>query len=210
MRILLVTLTDILPYALTQVLNPALEYCAIVLDDEETAKKILANVPPLRDKVRPFYELKECLEDNYFDMVIFLSEGRATWTIYKTLTEYGLPRDKFLNINLSHNGTEHCLVEKTLRYYKEHAENFEMFATGTSFTAVALDATQFKRKLFNFGRSSNDLYYDYQIVKFVLNEAGGGEVYQVCLDWSCIFQLSLRLIKILRNKSPITCLLYRI
>ena len=39
MRVLLVTLTDMLPLALTKVLNVELEYCAIVTDDTIAAKK---------------------------------------------------------------------------------------------------------------------------------------------------------------------------
>ena len=171
MRILLVTLTDILPHALTQVLNPANDYCAIVLDDEETAKKILANVPPLRDKVRPFYELKECVEKFYYDVALCICDGRFTWKIHRQLIKYGLPRTKFFHI---HVGTLNFNVEKTLRYYKEHAADFEMFATGISYTSVALDANNFKYKLFNFALSSQDLYYDYQVAKFVFSTVHGG------------------------------------
>ena len=69
MRILLVTFSEYLP----AVLNPALEYCAIVVDEPDIAKKILANVQPLRDKIFPFYELKECVENNYYDFVLLIS-----------------------------------------------------------------------------------------------------------------------------------------
>ena len=170
MRILLVTLTDILPYALTKVLNPDNDYCAIVIDDEETAKKMLANVPPLRDKIKPFYELKECIENFYYDMCLCICDGRFTWKIHRQLIKYGLPRTKFFHIFV---GASSFDVEKTLRFYKEHSAEFEMFATGISYTSVALDADKFKYKLFNFALSSQDLYYDYQVAKFVLNEAGG-------------------------------------
>ncbi len=39
---------------------------------------------------------------------------------------------------------------------------------------MGLDANQFKYKLFNFGRSSQDLYYSYQIAKRVLTPKTGG------------------------------------
>ena len=61
MRVLLVTFSEYLPVALTQVLNPALEYCTIVVDEPDIAKNMLKNVPPLRDKIFPFYDLKECI-----------------------------------------------------------------------------------------------------------------------------------------------------
>ena len=44
-----------------------------------------------------------------------------------------------------------------------------MFATGMSYAESNLDVTQFKYKLFNFARSSQDLYYNYQTAKFALS-----------------------------------------
>ena len=174
MRVLLVTMTEYLPFALTQVLSPALDYCAIVVDEPEIAQKILANVPPLRDKIFPLYELKNCAENNYFDIALFISDGRINVTIILNFIKYGIPKEKIFNLHISQSGTYNLLVEKNLSYYKEHAKEFEMFATGISYTAVALDANKFKYKLFNFGRSSQDLYYDYQIAKFILSDTGGG------------------------------------
>ena len=174
MRILLVTMTDLLPVSLTHVLNSALDYCAIVVDEPAIAKNMLKNVPPLRDKIFPFYELKECLEDNYFDFVLFISDGRSSWNIDEKFIKYGLPREKVFNLNISHGVTRNHILEKTLRCYKEHAKEFEMFATGTSIIAVGLDANKFKYKLFNFGRTSQDLYYDYQVAKFILSDTRGG------------------------------------
>ena len=173
MRILLVTWTNNLLHKL-KILNPANEYCAIVVDDPDIAKQILKNVPQLREKIFPFYELKECIENNYYDLTMFVSEERASWSIANKFMKYGLPREKFFNLRLSINGFAPHFLEKNLRYYKEHAEDFEMFATGTSYTSVGLDVNKFKYKLFNLGQSSQDLYYDYQIAKFILNGTGGG------------------------------------
>lgn len=172
MRVLLVTLSDILPFALTQVLNPANDYCAIVVDNPDISKKMLKNYPSIRDKIFPFYELKECIEDFYYDFVLCVCDGRFAWKIHRQVSKYGLPRTKFFHV--WGNGTLNFDVEKTLRYYREHTKEFEMFSTGISYTSVALDADKFKYRLFNFALSSQDLYYDYKIAKYVLEVCGGG------------------------------------
>ena len=51
-----------------------------------------------------------------------------------------------------------------------------MFATGISCTEVGLDVTRFKRKLFNFARSSQDLYYNFQTAKFALSCSPPGKI----------------------------------
>ena len=63
------------------------------------------------------------------------------------------------------NSWDNFLLERSLRYFKEHAAEFEMFATGISYVEKCLDVTRFKRKLFNFGRGSQDLYYNFQVSK---------------------------------------------
>ena len=176
MRVLLVTLTDLLPFTLSKVLNPALEYCAIVVDDAEVANKIFKNYPQIINLIRPFYDLQECIDNLYYDFVLCISDSRILWTIYKKFVECELPREKFFQICIYPDAPNDSRVEKTLRFYKEHATEFEMFATGISYSAVALENKYFKYRLFNFARSSQDLYYDYQTAKFVFNqnESGGG------------------------------------
>jgi len=171
MRILLVTLTDVLPYALTQVLNPANDYCAIVVDEPDIAKKNLINEPQPLDKIYPFYELKECIKNNYYDAVLFMCEHPIWHTIIEQIRAYGVPGNKFLNVSISYS-TRHrpFLLERALRYYKEHAAEFEMFATGGCYTELGLDNTKFRYKLFNVGKGNQDLYFRYQIAKFILDQ----------------------------------------
>ena len=171
MRVLLITLTDVLPFVLTNVLNPALDYSAIVVDEVDKAKKSLSDFPQLRDKIFPFYELKECIEKTHYHAVLFMCENPAWYAIIEQIKEYGVSSNKFLNVHLACATSKgHFLLERNLRYYKEHAAEFEMFATGGCYTALGLDNTKFKYKLFNMGKGSQDLYYDYQIAKFILDQ----------------------------------------
>ena len=98
-------------------------------------------------------------------------------TGYDDLAEYvhrcGCPQNKFVHLRLL-NSSGNFFVERALRYYEEHSDEIEIFATGNSHTCMGLDANQFKYKLLNFGISSQDLYFDYQIAKRVLTPKTGG------------------------------------
>lgn len=172
MRILLVTLTDLLPVTLGNVLNPKNEYCAIVVDEPEPARELFRKAGLPENIIYPLYELKECIENFYYDCLLFVSDGRNIGHKEK-FRQYGLPKNKFVHLNVVDNPFN-FLVKRALQYYQQHSSEFEMFATGISYAELSLDTNQFKRKLFNFGRGSQDLYYDYQIAKFVLSKTGGG------------------------------------
>ena len=174
MRILLVTLSDILPFALTQVLNPELEYCAIVVDEPDISKKMFKDYPQITNVIFPFHELKECIENFYYDIAVCISSSRLRYDVLPNeLKHYGLDANKIISLQDIHTDANFS-IEKSLRYYKEHVAEFEMFAIGMSYTELSIIPKLFKRKLFNFGRGSQDLYYDYQIAKYILEVCGGG------------------------------------
>ncbi len=174
MRVLLVTLHDLLMPALTEVLNPDNDYCAIVVDEVESSEKFAESVGLSKKLIHPMYELKECISDFYYDFVVLFSDVRIVWSdLQKTMYDYGLPYNKLVHFCLANNWDNHMLVERAMRYYKEHSDQFEMIATGICHTQNTLDYTQFKHRLFNFGRGSQDLYYDYKLAKFAITNGGG-------------------------------------
>ena len=170
MRVLLVTWTDQLLQKLSM-LNPELNYCAIVVDEVEPAKKILEQVGLPKNLLYPLYELKECVQNFYYDYILCSEHGWAS-ELPKAVRELGVSKDKILGLNFI--GGDNFLVERSLRYFKEHAEEFEIFATGISYTEVGLDVTRFKKKIFNFGHSSQDLYYNFQVAKRAVSYGVGG------------------------------------
>lgn len=178
MRILLITLSDLLPLVLIKILNPALECCAIVVDEPEKSKKLLGD-NPLSNIIYPFYELKECIEKFYFDCIVCPS---PFWEFpnYEYAKKSGIPNDLLVSFSLIH-APENFFVERALRHYKEHVSEFEMFATGSSYVHHSLDTKKFTHKLFNFGHPSQDLYYNFQIAKYVLTEAGGSDYIKYAL-----------------------------
>ena len=171
MRILLVTFSDLLPSVLRTTLNLENEICAIVVDEPKTAKEFFEKNNLPAESIYPFYELQECITNFYYDCVICISSGLISWDMHNHFIKCGLPLNKFVHFSLS---DENFLVKRALLYYEEHADEIEIFATGISYTSVALDVKEFKYKLLNFGRSSQDLYYDYQIAKRVLTPKTGG------------------------------------
>lgn len=166
MRILLVTWTENLLEKL-QILSSKLEYCAIVTDDTEQAKKIAAQVGLSQDLIYPLYDLRDCIKNFYFDYLLCVENGWEA-NFFNFVQECDVPKDKILALNLSN---DNFLIERSLRYFKEHAAEFEMFATGMSYAEVGLDVTQFNRPIFNFARSSQDLYYNLQVAKFAVKHA---------------------------------------
>lgn len=173
MRVLLVTWTEQLLQKL-QILNPELEYCAIVVDEIEPAQKILAQVNLPKTLLHPLYDLKECVRDFYYDYILCVEGGWGIHDFSDKAQEYGVPKDKILNFCMLMS-THNFLLDRAFRYFKAHASEFDMFATGISYVEKCLDVTRFKRKLFNFGRGSQDLYYNFQTAKFVVSCGGGAE-----------------------------------
>ena len=169
MRIFLVTWSEQLLEKLST-LNSELEYCAIVVDEVEPAKKILERVGLPKSLIYPLYDLKECVKDFYYDYVLCVenSWGRD---FLKIVLEYNVPKNKIIGLNFFCN--DNFLIERSLKYFEKHAAAFEMFATGLSYTEIGLDVTRFKKKLFNFARSSQDLYYNFQVAKRAVAYGGG-------------------------------------
>ena len=76
MRFLLVTLSDLLPSVITQILSPTNSYCAIVVDEPEPAKNFIRSLGGSENLVYNFYDLKECVENFHYDFILCVADGR--------------------------------------------------------------------------------------------------------------------------------------
>ena len=174
MKILLVVSSASLPFTITTALNPKNDYCAVVTDEVNTAKDFVKKIGLPEKIIFPLYELKDLINEIYFDAVVCISDGL---TGYDDLANYaqrcGCPQNKFIHLRLL-NSSENFSLERALRYYEEHSDEIEIFATGNSHTCMGLDANKFKYKLLNFAHSAQDLYYNYEIAKRVLTPKTGG------------------------------------
>ena len=160
MRILLVSLSELLPLAVTQVLNPEHDYRAIVVDEVEPAREFLSQGNYPAENVFPLYELPECVENFFYDCVICV--GYAGMKLPEEIERCGVPKNKLVNL-FGLNTAEHFLMDRALRYYQKNFSNFEMFATGPSTVELGLLTKLFTKKLSNFGRASQDIYFCFQI-----------------------------------------------
>lgn len=153
------------------ILNPELDICAIVVDEVEPAKEILKRVGLPVTLLHPFYEIKECLERFDYDYCLCLENFLHSRSLLNMVLEYAVSKNKVLDFDPIYDA-RHFFVERALRYYKAHATEFEMFATGLSYSIRALDAAKFRYKLFNFAHGAQDLYYDFQVAKRVVVYGG--------------------------------------
>ena len=171
MKILLVTSTARLAEKLN-ILNPELEYCAFVVDEVAPAGNILNERGLSAVPLYSMSELKNCVGKIPYDYVLHIQEGFFKIKVALELKNCGVPTDKLLNIAQLPGGSN-FVTEMLLRYYKAHAQEFEIFATGISHAQTSINIEQFSRKAINFAVSSQDLYYDFLIAKNVLLYGGG-------------------------------------
>lgn len=174
MRAILVTLSEILPQAVSQVLSFNIEYSAVIVDNPESARHYVVKTGGYADVVHPFHEMKKCIENLEYDYIVCVTDYRNVHSLPQKVRSCGVSKNKFIHIYLAKDGNHPQIIRRALRYFKKYHKNFDMFATGMSYTSFGLDSTRFKRNLFNFAKASQDLYYDYQIAKFAIDTSGGG------------------------------------
>ena len=170
MRVLLVIDTNKLAENLSA-LNPELKYSGIVVENVEIAKKTLADRDLSQVPLYPMSELKSCVEGLAYDYILCVQKWGGM-KLTNSVKQCAVVADKVLSVSgLAEN--DNFLLERSLRYFKEHVAEFEMFSTGTSTVEKGINPSEFKRKLFNFGRGSQDLYYNLQVAKTIISYGEG-------------------------------------
>ena len=174
MKILLATTVNSLAKKFA-VLSPELEYCAIVVDEVKTAEKILEQFNLSNVPLYPMEKLETCVESLDYDYLLYIQNlnGTEDLKITRKIEKCNFPKCKFLNFSFLQKIMVNFKTDHLLKCFKEHYQEFEMFATGISHAATGIDTSKFKRKLINFAKPSQDLYYDFQIAKTVVLYGGG-------------------------------------
>lgn len=170
MRVLLVTWIDKLAEKLA-VFNPELDYCAIVVDDVESAKKISEQIGLPEELFHSMDDLKKCIETFDYDYVLCVQDKFYDVKV-NMLQKYDLPKEKVLSFAALPT-VSNFQTKRRLTYFSEHSQEFEIFATGTSTAETSIDIREFKRKAVNFATSSQDLYYNLQIAKSAVSSGNG-------------------------------------
>ena len=162
MRILLFTVNDLLPTVLNDILNPELEYCAVVVDDPKAAKNISSKFGLSEKIFYPFYELKECIENFYYDYCVCVSYPQTVNLMPEQCRLYDLPKNKFVHI-FDVTSEYNFKMKKILCRLKNHSQEFEIFSTGN----FNFSKSNFGRKIFDC--SGQDLYYSYKVAEKILS-----------------------------------------
>ena len=97
MKIILVTTTEILPFALNSVLDPSLQYCAIVVDEVEAASNFLPNMGYSKNILHPFYELEKCINNSYYNFIVCISTEMLRGVMMDEICKYEKNLDKIIN-----------------------------------------------------------------------------------------------------------------
>ena len=170
MKVLVLTYKRYLLEKLTA-LNPNLEYCAILVNYSDGVKAICDSVG-LQTKVYSYHDSPSYLDLPCDYILVLIDDWWGTQDLKPLIEQQKVPINKVLMFYSLH-ADNNFLLERSLRYFKEHSAEFEIFATGISTAENALDVPSFNRKLFNFGRGSQDLYYNLQVAKFAISCGGG-------------------------------------
>lgn len=88
--------------------------------------------------------------------------------ISESINDGKISSDKIFNFD------RHYLIDIDYNFYKKYygfidsSKEFEGFITGLSYFEVGINTRFFKKNFFNFGVSSQDLFFDYHIMKYAL------------------------------------------
>ncbi len=173
MKLLLLTTVDKLAEKFAA-LSPELEYCAVVVDEVEPAKEILAQVGLTQDLIQPMSELKNCVDTLKYDYALCVQDDPYDGKL-NLFKSNNVPEEKIISF-AKLPGSSNFQTERPLRYQKILSKKIVTFATGTSYTETAIDIRQFKRRAINFGTSSQDLYYSFSIAKSVILYGGHNSI----------------------------------
>lgn len=107
----------------------------------------------------------KCINNIDYD---FLAVGsQFNEDIYIQLLAMGIPKNKILQffkfVDLSWN-----MFKYQMDNFINLKEKVEMLATGISYTNMGLRAEVLNKKCFKFSIGSQDIYYDYNIVKYII------------------------------------------
>ncbi|AVQ44398.1 TPA: chemotaxis protein [Clostridium sporogenes] len=132
--------------------------------------EILAYTDNNNDKLGKKYFNKniispQCINNIDYDFLVIGSQFNEE--IYIQLLSMGIPKNKILQffkfVDLSWN-----MFKYQMDNFVNSKEKIEMLATGISYTNMGLREDILNRKCFKFSIGSQDIYYDYNIVNYII------------------------------------------
>ncbi|MED4454435.1 D-alanyl-lipoteichoic acid biosynthesis protein DltD [Metabacillus fastidiosus] len=147
-------------------------YCGIIpgLIDQDKSK-IIAYIDDTSEKVGS--EINGCpiisinqLDNLQYDYLLLLN---SNYEIINNKIKQGK-----INIENIFNFNRHFLIDTDYNFYSKYYnfiddnKDFEGIITGLSYAEIGIDPKILQKNFFNFAVSSQDLFFDYQIMKFLL------------------------------------------
>ncbi|URZ03280.1 nucleoside-diphosphate sugar epimerase/dehydratase [Clostridium felsineum] len=129
--------------------NNKCKIVAFISDNPNNKGKYLNNIPVI--------SLDEALT-YFYDFIIVTNEVKPDKRLHDVLNLY-----EYINIFYDFE------IYRAFFNLKNSFKNLEAFITGISYLEVGIDASKLPFNTVNMAVSSQDLFYDYEIAKFILN-----------------------------------------
>lgn len=139
---------------------------AVVTDDRVLA--VQRGCP--KNFVYGFWQIKEVIKKFSPDYILFLVPFRAPIEFFtREFKKMNYPLNKICDLSMYHSD-EALHLESRINRVRKNPDRYKIFSTGISYSRTGIDPDSFELPLISFADSSQDLYYDYQIAKRLLNE----------------------------------------
>lgn len=123
------------------------------------------------------------LNNTEYDYIIIASQYNEE--IYSQLIKMGISNEKIFEFGVFFkNGGEVYPKDRIEKYINSH-NDYECIITGISYSLVGIDIDSFKYKAYTFANGSQDLYYDYKIARYAINN--GGDNIKYCIIGLCYY-----------------------
>lgn len=106
------------------------------------------------------------VKDLEYDFIIIASQFNDE--IYEQLISLEVDRKKILQYYKVIDG-EYNYIKDTFEKFLSNDKQYEIFATGISYCNLGLNESMLDRPCFKFAFGSQDIYYDYNIIKFIFD-----------------------------------------
>lgn len=110
----------------------------------------------------------------------------------KDLKAIGISKTKIIDLRMLYL-PDRIMMQKTIRHYITTDVPYEMFITGLSYTYFGTNLKSYKKMTMNFSGVSQDLYYDYKLMKHIFESKRGDFKYGIIgiCPYSFHYDLSL-------------------
>lgn len=126
-----------------------------------------------------FWQFREVVQNLQPDYVLMLtvSDDPSFEMFKKEARKVDFPTEKIIQLSDFLYYSREFDLGKMLEKYEQNPNQYQILTTGLSYTLFGIEPNSFDLPLIKFAFASQDLYYDYQIARKILNEAVPPPIY---------------------------------